>query len=141
MSSLDPEQEAIPYAEHAPCTEAVIEAASQEDILPKKKGKKGKKTKSKAVKETLESLELAPEPSTSGEPVHDISFPIAGSRTEDGIDLVQHPDESSICASRATHLLVDDEWKECAKCRALIHHLSLELARYMNENKNGFEVI
>lgn len=65
----------------------------------------------------------------------------AKSQTKYGIDL-QHADESSICASRATHLLVDDEWEKCSKCRALIHHLSLELTRNkIVDYKDRYELI
>lgn len=79
----------------------------------------------------------------------EIPAPIAAeeARTENGgVDLQQqqHPDDESsrICASRATHLLIDDEWKKCLKCRALIHHLSVELARNMNEeDQHACEII
>lgn len=83
-----------------------------------------------------------PGPSTSGETVHEIPPPIAEVRTEYGVDFLQHPNESSssICAvSRATHLLVDNEWKKSSKCYALIHHLSLQLARKTNEDKDEYE--
>lgn len=94
------------------------------------------------AEDSLELPDPVPGPSTSGDRVHELPAPIAGKpRTGYGVDLRQHPDESSICASRATHLLVDDEWKKCPKCRALIHHLSLELARNMNKNKHGYDII
>lgn len=97
---------------------------------------------SPTAEDTLELPDFVPGPSTSGESVPKLPAPIAEEpRTEYGVDLRPHPDESSICASRATHLLVDDEWKKCPKCRALIHHLSLELARNMNEDKHGYEII
>lgn len=97
---------------------------------------------SQKVEETSEPLDPVPEP--SGEAVHESPSPIVmdtKSQTERNMGF-QHADESSICASRATHLLVDDEWKKCTKCRALIHHLSLELARNMIvDHKDEYEVI
>lgn len=101
-----------------------------------------KEMNSQKVEETSEPLDPVPEP--SGEAVHESPLPIVmdtKSQTEHNMEF-QHADESSICASRATHLLVDDEWKKCTKCRALIHHLSLELARNMIvDHKYEYEVI
>lgn len=109
-----------------------------------KKGKKGKKTKS-AMPDPVSRP-----PSVSSEIVPQIPASITAeeaARTENGdVDLhqQQHPDDESsrICASRATHLFIDEEWKKCQKCRALIRHLSLQLARNMNEeDQNEYEII
>lgn len=67
-----------------------------------------KNKNSQKEKETSELLDPLPGPSTSRETVNQSPSPIAmdaKSQTKYG----QHADESSICASRATHLLVDDE--------------------------------
>ena len=143
----------------APSEEVAAPVALLEELSigKSKKGKKGKKNR-------LAMLDPVPVPEPlnaegEGEIVPDIpAAPIAAAeaeeaepRTENGLDLQQqqqqqqqHPDESSsrICASRATHLLIDDEWKKCHKCRALILHLSLELARNMKEeNQHAHSIV
>lgn len=63
-----------------------------------------KNKNSQKEKETSELLDPLPGPSTSRETVNQSPSPIAmdaKSQTKYGIDL-QHADESSICASRAT---------------------------------------
>lgn len=138
-------KEDFPYTEETPSEEKAAAPVELDLSIGKvtKKGKKGKNTKSAMPDPVPEPL------SASGEIFPKIPTPIAAeeARTENGgVDLQQqqHPDDESsrICASRATHLLIDDEWKKCLKCRALIHHLSVELARNMNEeDQHAYEII
>lgn len=46
--------------------------------------------------------------------------------------------ESTVCASQAEHLLNGDMWKNCNKCRALIHRLSIELSQTVHVANGHF---
>lgn len=82
-----------------------------------------------------------------GEPDSGPSPPIGTSFGEPGW-VMNIPDltepvtqESTVCASQAEHLLNGDMWKNCNKCRALLHRLSIELAQTMTAAEDGFEMI
>lgn len=99
------------------------------------------KKDSQNAEERSEFLDPVPCPSTSHETVNESPLPIVMDTKYD-LELLQHADESSFCASRATHLLVGDEWKKCPNCRMLIHHLSLELGRNMIvDHKDGYALV
>ncbi|MCJ1347972.1 hypothetical protein MMC31_006202 [Peltigera leucophlebia] len=106
--------------------------ASQEEVK-KEQAKKEKKDKSV-------------EPDSGPELVPELSPPVGTSiRDPYWLDIIERTEpvtpESIVCASRAEHFLNGDMWKNCNKCRALIHRISIELAKIMTAAEDEFEII
>ncbi|CAO2655385.1 Nn.00g104490.m01.CDS01 [Neocucurbitaria sp. VM-36] len=137
---------------------------------PKKKkdmkSKKVKKGKTSTVKDTPapppppepeDEDQLMPEPKLEPEaedPVEvqqkeedvyerdDVDIPVDNSHEVPIADPEEPVDaEENICHFRAQHLLEGNRWRSCKQCRALLHQVTIQLARTDLSDEDGYEVV
>lgn len=128
----------------APKTCEVLMRKTMEEKKGKKakKAKKGKKAKDRKNGTSQEIKVMGLQDISDSAPETAIQLETEPKLTPEFEPMLE-PDveEDSVCAFRAKHLLEGDMWKDCRKCRAIIHQVSLELASEGSVDKEGYEIV